>query len=191
MQLGMVGLAHGRQPCPPSDARDGHQCVVYDVDPAAVARLKADGAVGTASLDEFVAALSPLRTAWLMVPAGLTGETTDAVAARMSSDDVIIDGGNSYYRDDIERAERLAASGIHHVDVGTSGGVFGLERGFCLMIGGESEIVERLDPIFRSIAPRGGGRSPDRGPRGRSLPVRARLPALRSPWRRSFCQDGP
>ncbi|MGA8016157.1 MAG: decarboxylating 6-phosphogluconate dehydrogenase [Candidatus Dormiibacterota bacterium] len=153
MQLGMVGLGRMGANLVRRLTRDGHQCVVYDVDPAAVARLKADGAAGTASLDEFVAALSPPRTAWLMVPAGLTGDTADAVAARMSRGDVIIDGGNSYYRDDIERAERLAASGIHYVDVGTSGGVFGLERGFCLMIGGESATVQRLDPIFRSIAP--------------------------------------
>jgi 6-phosphogluconate dehydrogenase len=109
--------------------------------------------VATGSLDEFVAALTPPRTAWVMVPAALTGDTIDALASRMSEGDVIIDGGNSYYRDDIERAEKLAALGLHHVDIGTSGGVHGLERGFCLMIGGEPQVVERLDPIFRSIAP--------------------------------------
>jgi 6-phosphogluconate dehydrogenase len=133
--------------------RDGHDCVVYDVNAEAVATLRADGAVATGSLDEFVAALTPPRTAWVMVPAALTGDTIDALASRMSEGDVIIDGGNSYYRDDIERAEKLAALGLHHVDIGTSGGVHGLERGFCLMIGGEPQVVERLDPIFRSIAP--------------------------------------
>jgi 6-phosphogluconate dehydrogenase len=133
--------------------RDGHDCVVYDVNAEAVATLRAEGAVATGSLDEFVAALTPPRTAWVMVPAALTGDTVDALASRMSEGDVIIDGGNSYYRDDIERAEKLAAVGLHHVDIGTSGGVHGLERGFCLMIGGEPQVVERLDPIFRSIAP--------------------------------------
>jgi 6-phosphogluconate dehydrogenase len=133
--------------------RDGHACVVYDVNAQAVAALRAEGAVATGSLDEFVAALTTPRTAWVMVPAALTGDTVDALASRMSEGDVIIDGGNSYYRDDIERAERLAALGVHHVDIGTSGGVHGLERGFCLMIGGEPQVVERLDPIFRSIAP--------------------------------------
>jgi 6-phosphogluconate dehydrogenase len=133
--------------------RDGHDCVVYDVNAEAVATLRAEGAVATGSLDEFVAALTPPRTAWVMVPAALTGDTVDALASRMSEGDVIIDGGNSYYRDDIERAEKLAALGLHHVDIGTSGGVHGLERGFCLMIGGEPQVVERLDPIFRSIAP--------------------------------------
>ncbi|HYA01470.1 MAG TPA: decarboxylating 6-phosphogluconate dehydrogenase, partial [Candidatus Binatia bacterium] len=113
----------------------------------------AEGAVGAGSLDEFVAALTPPRAAWVMVPAGLTGDTVNALAQRMAGGDTIIDGGNSYYRDDIERASRLRARGIHYVDVGTSGGVFGLARGFCLMIGGEDEVVGRLDPIFRSIAP--------------------------------------
>jgi 6-phosphogluconate dehydrogenase len=133
--------------------RDGHDCVVYDISAQAVAGLAAEGAVGTGSLDEFVAALTPPRAAWVMVPAALTGETVDALAARMSEGDIIIDGGNSYYRDDIERAGRLSELGIHHVDVGTSGGVYGLERGYCLMIGGETPIVEHLQPVFRSIAP--------------------------------------
>ena len=153
MQLGMVGLGRMGANLARRLMRDGHDCVVYDVNAEAVATLRADGAVATGSLDEFVAALTPPRTAWVMVPAALTGDTVDALASRMSEGDVIIDGGNSYYRDDIERAERLAALGVHHVDIGTSGGVHGLERGFCLMIGGEPQVVERLDPIFRSIAP--------------------------------------
>ena len=153
MQLGMVGLGRMGANLARRLMRDGHDCVVYDVNAEAVATLRADGAVATGSLDEFVAALTPPRTAWVMVPAALTGDTIDALASRMSEGDVIIDGGNSYYRDDIERAEKLAALGLHHVDIGTSGGVHGLERGFCLMIGGEPQVVERLDPIFRSIAP--------------------------------------
>ena len=153
MQLGMVGLGRMGANLARRLMRDGHDCVVYDVNAEAVATLRADGAVATGSLDEFVAALTPPRTAWVMVPAALTGDTVDALASRMSEGDVIIDGGNSYYRDDIERAEKLAALGLHHVDIGTSGGVHGLERGFCLMIGGEPQVVERLDPIFRSIAP--------------------------------------
>jgi 6-phosphogluconate dehydrogenase len=153
MQLGMVGLGRMGANLARRLMRDGHDCVVYDVNAEAVATLRAEGAVATGSLDEFVAALTPPRTAWVMVPAALTGDTVDALASRMSEGDVIIDGGNSYYRDDIERAEKLAALGLHHVDIGTSGGVHGLERGFCLMIGGEPQVVERLDPIFRSIAP--------------------------------------
>jgi 6-phosphogluconate dehydrogenase len=153
MQLGMVGLGRMGANLVRRLMGDGHDCVVYDVNAQAVAALRAEGAVATGSLDEFVAALTTPRTAWVMVPAALTGDTVDALASRMSEGDVIIDGGNSYYRDDIERAERLAALGVHHVDIGTSGGVHGLERGFCLMIGGEPQVVERLDPIFRSIAP--------------------------------------
>ena len=153
MQLGMVGLGRMGANLVRRLMRDGHDCVVYDISAEAVSRLEADGATGTPSLDRFVAALAPPRAVWVMVPAGLTGGTVDALASRLASGDIIIDGGNSYYRDDIERAERLAGSGIHHVEVGTSGGVFGRERGFCLKIGGEAVVVERLDPLFRSIAP--------------------------------------
>ena len=153
MQLGMVGLGRMGANLVRRLIRDGHDCVVYDVNAQTVAGLGAEGAVGTGSLDEFVAALTPPRAAWVMVPAALTGDTVDALAARMGEGDIIIDGGNSYYRDDIERAGRLSAQGIHYVDIGTSGGVHGLERGFCLMIGGEAPVVERLDPLFRSIAP--------------------------------------
>ena len=153
MQLGMVGLGRMGANLVRRLMGDGHDCVVYDVNAQAVATLQSEGAVATGSLDQFVAALTPPRTAWVMVPAALTGDTVDALASRMSEGDVIIDGGNSYYRDDIERADKLAALGVHHVDIGTSGGVHGLERGFCLMIGGEPQVVERLDPIFRSIAP--------------------------------------
>jgi 6-phosphogluconate dehydrogenase len=134
--------------------RDGHRCVVYDVSPDAVAALVADGAVGANSLEEFAAKLETPRTAWIMVPAGqITDDTITAVGEVFAAGDVIIDGGNSYYHDDLRHAAALRANGIHHVDVGTSGGVWGLERGFCLMIGGESDVVERLGPIFATIAP--------------------------------------
>jgi len=133
--------------------RDGHQCVVYDVNAEAVADLESEGATGATSLDDFVAKLSRPRAAWIMVPAAYAGSTVDDLASRMDQGDIVIDGGNSYYRDDIDRAKALGPQGIHYVDVGTSGGVFGLERGFCLMIGGESEVVGHLDPIFATIAP--------------------------------------
>jgi 6-phosphogluconate dehydrogenase len=140
--------------------RDGHECVVYDVGPEAVAQIEGEGAVGAASLDEFVEKLEGPRVAWVMVPAGITGRVVDELAERMAPGDIIIDGGNSYYRDDIDRAKKLAEKDIHYVDVGTSGGVFGLERGFCLMIGGEEKVVRHLDPLFRTIAPGAAGAPP-------------------------------
>jgi 6-phosphogluconate dehydrogenase len=133
--------------------RDGHRCVVYDVNAEAVASMVAEGAVGATDLDEFVAKLEQPRTAWLMLPAAVTGRTLDHLAAMLEPGDTVIDGGNSYYRDDIARARRLAPRQIHYIDCGTSGGVWGLERGYCLMIGGEDGPVKRLDPIFATIAP--------------------------------------
>jgi 6-phosphogluconate dehydrogenase len=133
--------------------RGGHSCVVYDVSADAVKTLESEGANGTFSVDEFVAKLETPRAVWVMVPAAYTGDTVEKLAAVMKPGDIIIDGGNSYYRDDIHRAAQLQPKGIHYVDVGTSGGVFGLNRGFCLMIGGETDIVSHLDPIFKSIAP--------------------------------------
>jgi 6-phosphogluconate dehydrogenase len=153
MQLGMIGLGRMGANLVRRLMRDGHECVVYDVVPDAVKALEAEGAVGATTLAEFAAKLTRPRTAWVMVPAGLTGETVFALAEHFEPDDVIIDGGNSYYRDDIDRAKTLAERGIHYVDVGTSGGVFGLERGFCLMIGGEEQVVARLQPLFDTIAP--------------------------------------
>ena len=153
MQLGMVGLGRMGSNLVRRLMRDGHECVVYDVVPASVEALAGEGATGAGSLEEFVANLSKPRAVWLMVPAGATGDTVEELASLMEEGDVIIDGGNSYYHDDIARAKSLLDRGIHYVDVGTSGGVWGLERGFCLMIGGESDVVGRLDPIFRSIAP--------------------------------------
>jgi 6-phosphogluconate dehydrogenase len=131
----------------------GHTCVVYDVSASAVKVLEAEGATGAASLADFVAKLDQPRAAWVMVPAGYTGGTVSELAALMASGDIIIDGGNSHYHADIERAATLRAKGVHFVDVGTSGGVFGLERGYCLMIGGEQEVVDRLEPLFAAIAP--------------------------------------
>jgi 6-phosphogluconate dehydrogenase len=153
MQLGMVGLGRMGANLVRRLMQAGHECIAFDVDPDAVRQLESEGAIGANTLEEFVSRLEKPRAAWVMVPAALTGATVDKLAGLIDPDDVVIDGGNSYYRDDIERAKRLAQSGIHYIDVGTSGGVFGLERGFCLMIGGEREPVARLDPIFRTIAP--------------------------------------
>jgi 6-phosphogluconate dehydrogenase len=153
MQLGMIGLGRMGANLVRRLIRGGHECVVYDVNVEAIKTLEAEGATGARTLAEFAAALRPPRTAWIMVPAGLTGQTVTAVAEHFEPGDVIIDGGNSYYRDDIHRARELAAKGVHYVDIGTSGGVFGLERGFCLMIGGESGVVTRLEPLFETIAP--------------------------------------
>ncbi|WP_322749046.1 MULTISPECIES: phosphogluconate dehydrogenase (NAD(+)-dependent, decarboxylating) [unclassified Frankia] len=153
MQLGMIGLGRMGANLVRRLMRDGHDCVVYDVNPAAVEQLAAEGATGARTLAEFAAALTVPRAAWVMVPAGLTGETVFALAEHFDADDIIIDGGNSYYRDDVDRAAELADRRIHYVDVGTSGGVFGLERGFCLMIGGERDVVSRLEPLFATIAP--------------------------------------
>jgi 6-phosphogluconate dehydrogenase len=153
MQVGMVGLGRMGANLVRRLMRDGHECVAFDLNEDAVAQLESEGAAGARSAEEFVKGLSKPRVAWVMVPAAITGQTIHQLAALMDPGDVIIDGGNSYYRDDIERAKELSESGIHYVDVGTSGGVFGLERGFCLMIGGERETVELLDPIFRTIAP--------------------------------------
>jgi len=134
--------------------RDGHECVVYDVAPEAVAALAGEGATGAESLDDFAAKLTQPRSAWVMVPAGdITETTVKDLAGRLEAGDAIIDGGNSYYRDDVRRAAELAESGIDYIDCGTSGGVFGLERGYCLMIGGPDEAVARLEPIFASLAP--------------------------------------
>jgi len=163
MQLGIVGLGRMGANLARRLMRDGHRCVVFDVNADAVAALEKEGAAGAGSIEEFVAALDVPRAAWVMVPAGeITGKTIDALAAAMETGDTIIDGGNSYYRDDIRRAAALAKSGIHLVDCGTSGGVFGLERGYCLMIGGEDAVVDRLRPIFATIAP--GVGSADRTP---------------------------
>jgi 6-phosphogluconate dehydrogenase len=153
LQLGMIGLGRMGANMVRRLMRGGHQCVVYGRRPESRQPLVEEGAVGAASLDEFIAKLSPPRAAWLMLPAAATGDVMNELAARLEPGDIVIDGGNSYYRDDIDRAAKLEAQGIHYIDVGTSGGVFGLERGFCLMIGGEPEPVEHLEPIFKTLAP--------------------------------------
>jgi 6-phosphogluconate dehydrogenase len=153
MQLGVIGLGRMGANIALRLMRGGHDCVVYDVNPAATAMLGKEGAIGASSLDEFVGKLTPPRAAWIMVPAAFTGQTVSDLAGVMSSGDIIVDGGNTYYRDDIDRAKQLIAKGLHYVDVGTSGGVFGFQRGFCLMIGGEVDVVAHLDPIFRTLAP--------------------------------------
>jgi 6-phosphogluconate dehydrogenase len=153
MQLGMIGLGRMGAGLVQRLQRDGHECVVYDVNAAAVKDLEATGSTGASSLADFAAKLTKPRAAWVMVPAAFTGDTVMQLADVFEPDDIIIDGGNSYYRDDIARAAELKAKGIHYVDVGTSGGVFGLERGFCLMIGGEDKVVKHLDSIFATIAP--------------------------------------
>jgi 6-phosphogluconate dehydrogenase len=133
--------------------RGGHQCVVFDKNAEAVKALVKDGAVGASTLDDFIAKLTSPRVVWLMVPAAVVDGMLNDLTARVKSGDIIIDGGNSYYIDDIRRAGELKAKGIHYVDVGTSGGIWGLERGYCQMIGGENEIVKHLDPIFKTLAP--------------------------------------
>ena len=155
MQLGMVGLGRMGANLVRRLVRDGHTCVVYDVSADVVTSLAAesDAITGATTLEDFVAALDAPRAAWVMVPAAFAGETVMQLADLMSEGDIVIDGGNTYYRDDVDRAKALQPKGIHYVDVGTSGGVWGLERGFCLMIGGEDDIVGHLDPVFATIAP--------------------------------------
>ncbi|MBY8856830.1 NAD(P)-binding domain-containing protein [Nocardia sp. CA2R105] len=153
MELGMVGAGRMGAGLARRLTRAGHTCVVYDPDPDAVGHLSADGVAGVGSLPELVAALPKPRAVWVMVPAAATGAVVDDLGRLLDRGDVVIDGGNSCYRDDIARADALAANGIHYLDVGTSGGVYGIERGFSLMIGGDAEVVERLDPIFRALAP--------------------------------------
>lgn len=154
MQVGMVGLGRMGANMVRRLLRAGHQCVVFDVSPAAVKALADEGAVGAASLDDFTARLNQPRVTWMMVPAAVVERTVTDLANRFASGDIIVDGGNSWYADDVRRAATLRQKGIHYVDSGTSGGVWGLERGFCQMIGGEPEIVKHLDPIFAVLAPK-------------------------------------
>jgi 6-phosphogluconate dehydrogenase len=153
MQLGMIGLGRMGANMVRRLRTAGHDCVVYDVHAEAVQDLAREGATGTASLAAFVKALSRPRAVWLMVPAAVVDQTLHDLTPLLEADDIVIDGGNSHYHDDIRRAGELRPRGLHYVDVGTSGGVWGLERGFCLMIGGEAETVKRLDPIFATLAP--------------------------------------
>ncbi len=164
MQLGMVGLGRMGANMARRLMRAGHQCVVYDLNPDNVRQLSHDGAAGATSLDEFVGCLAIPRTAWLMVPAGEpTEETVKALGDRFDAGDIIIDGGNSFYKDDVRRARTLRERGIHYVDVGTSGGIWGSERGYCLMIGGHPGAVKHLEPIFKALAPGRGDIPPTPG----------------------------
>jgi 6-phosphogluconate dehydrogenase len=172
MQLGMIGLGRMGANLVRRLMGDGHRCVVYDVNAEVVKELESEGATGSTSLADFVSKLERPRAAWLMLPAAIVDSTLDQLVPLLERDDAVIDGGNSYYRDDIVRAKRLGPSGIHYLDCGTSGGVWGLERGYCLMIGGETEVVDRLDPLFRTIAPGSGSAepTPSRGDRAGTAP---------------------
>jgi len=153
MQLGMIGLGRMGANMVRRLMHGGHQCVVYDVHPEAEKPLVQEGAVGALTLEEFVAKLTKPRAVWLMVPAAVVDKTLEGLEAHLEPGDIVIDGGNSYYIDDIRRAKALKTRGLHYVDVGTSGGIWGLERGYCQMIGGEEAVVKHLDPIFKTLAP--------------------------------------
>jgi 6-phosphogluconate dehydrogenase len=154
MQIGVIGLGRMGGNITRRLIRNGHEVVVYDHDVKAVAELSQDGAVGTPGLDQLVAQLRPPRPVWVMLPAGkITEDIIDELAELLQAGDIVIDGGNTFWKDDIRRAKILKTRDIHHVDVGTSGGIWGLERGYCMMIGGAKEIVGRLDPIFKALAP--------------------------------------
>jgi len=169
MQLGMIGLGRMGGSMVRRLMAKGHQCVVHAPHPAAVVALQSEGAVGASSVMELVSKMTPPRAVWLMVPAGVVDTVLDTLLPQLQAGDIVIDGGNTYYRDDIRRAQQLAASGLHHVDVGTSGGIAGQERGYCLMIGGDAGTVRHLTPIFEALAPgldaapRTPGRSGDPG----------------------------
>jgi 6-phosphogluconate dehydrogenase len=153
MQLGMIGLGRMGANMVRRLIKQGHQCVVFDANPDAVKQLAGEGAAGASSLKDFASKLASPRNAWIMVPAAITDKVVDELASHLEAGDTIIDGGNSYFRDDRRRSAHLKQSGIHYLDVGTSGGVWGLERGYCMMIGGDKEAVDRMDPIFKSLAP--------------------------------------
>jgi 6-phosphogluconate dehydrogenase len=163
MQIGMIGLGRMGANMVRRLLKGGHQCVVFDTSAKAVTELTQLKVIGSSSLAEFAQKLSKPRTVWLMVPAAAVDKTIAAVLPHLERDDILIDGGNSYYVDDIRRAKELSSKGIHYVDVGTSGGVWGLERGYCMMIGGEREMVQNLDPIFATLAPGTGNISPTPG----------------------------
>jgi 6-phosphogluconate dehydrogenase len=153
MQLGMIGLGRMGANMVRRLLRGGHKCVVYDRSDANVKQLAGEGATGASSLDDFVKRLRAPRTVWLMIPAAAVDSSLEDLAARLQKGDIIVDGGNSHYVDDIRRSKELAPRGLHYLDVGTSGGVWGLERGYCLMIGGDADAVTHLDPVFKTLAP--------------------------------------
>ncbi|MBV8471908.1 MAG: NADP-dependent phosphogluconate dehydrogenase, partial [Hyphomicrobiales bacterium] len=165
MQLGMIGLGRMGSNMARRLINQGHECVVFDKSPKAVRGLVEEKAIGSTSLPDLVGKLKKPRAVWLMVPAAAVDEMIAALLPALEADDILIDGGNSYYVDDIRRSKALASKGVHYVDVGTSGGVWGLERGYCIMIGGPEQAVRRLDPIFKTLAPGAGDipRTPGRG----------------------------
>ncbi len=181
MQLGMVGLGRMGGNMVRRLMDNGHQCVVFDVFAESVAKLAAEGATGGTSLADFVQKLAKPRAIWLMVPAAHVDSTIAELLDLLEPGDILIDGGNSHYQDDIRRGQEIAPKGLHYVDVGTSGGVWGRERGYCMMIGGETEVVQRLDPIFRTLAPSiDSARPPRAAPRARARPSTATCTAARS-----------
>ena len=190
MELGMIGLGRMGANMVERLMKAGHHCVVYDSHADAVQLSVAKGAKGTTILADFVKALSKPRAVWMMLPAAVVDSVLQSLVPLLEPGDIVIEGGNSYYHDDIRRAGELRGKGLHYVDVGVSGGVWGLERGYCHMIGGEDAIVRHLDPIFRSLAPgiEAAPRTP--GATGEPEPGRARLPALRAERRGAFRQDG-
>ncbi len=190
MQLGMIGLGRMGNNMVRRLLKAGHQCVVFDLHPEAVQALVKEGAVGATSLEDFARKLKKPRASWMMVPAAVVDQTLKALVPFLEADDVVVDGGNSFYQDDIRRAAELKSKGVHYVDAGTSGGVWGLERGYCLMIGGERLAVERLDSIFAALAPGAGSTPRTPGRSGASDTAETRLPALRPQWRRPLRQNG-
>ena len=190
MQLGMVGLGRMGANMVRRLMKNGHQCVVYDVTPKSVTELAGEGATGSSSFQDFVGKLTKPRAIWLMIPAAVVDQTIAQIAPHLEAGDILIDGGNSYYIDDIRRSKELAPKGIKYVDVGTSGGVWGLERGYCMMIGGPNDAVQHLDPIFKTHRARQGRHSEDARPREDGRHRRGRLSALRGQRRRALRQDG-
>jgi len=168
MQLGMIGLGRMGANMVRRIMKQGHECVVFDTNPEVVKELAGEGAVGASSVEDLVGKLESPRNVWIMIPAAITDKIVEQLGGLLSEGDTIIDGGNSFYRDDRRRAETLRPKGLHYVDVGTSGGVWGLERGYCMMIGGDKEAVERLDPVFRALAP--GRGEVDRTPGRENMP---------------------
>ena len=190
MQLGMIGLGRMGANMVRRLLEKGQKCVVFDRSSALVSDLVKEGAEGASSLADLVAKLERPRAIWLMVPAAVVDQTIGELSPLLENGDTIIDGGNSYYVDDIERAKGLRSLGIHYVDVGTSGGIWGLERGYCMMIGGDTEIVQRLDPIFCHARAGPWPGAAHAGPREAWRDGRTRLPALRAERRRPFRQNG-
>ena len=191
MQLGMIGLGRMGANMVRRLVRGGHQCVVFDRSPKAVEELVMEQAIGSSSLKDLVANLQSPRAVWLMVPAATVEQTIADLQPLLSPNDILIDGGNSYYVDDIQRAKELAPKKIHYVDVGTSGGVWGLERGYCMMIGGEKAIVEKARPDLFDTGSRAWGCASHAWAGGVVRHRREWLPALRRKWSGSLCEDGP